>query len=189
MKIAICKMVSKRNVILLLLLIVLFISNLNSQAIFHDEKYNDSFLQQQIVNQNEKEIKNPSIHEKVSFRDDKNYKLKVASEQEVLDTMRKALLNLPTIEIEKIGMDFNEPILDGTERAKQMRAAWIERQEDIKLAMSTIVKPAEHMAKLAATIKNTSSSVNQVTQALIELEANLLGIYIFMYIISFILFI
>lgn len=70
-----------------------------------------------------------------------------------------------------------------------MKAAWIERQADIKLAMSTIVKPAEHMAKLAATIKNTSSSVNQVTQALIELEANLLGITIFIYIISFILFI
>jgi hypothetical protein len=180
-------MLSKIIIIYLLLSIIIFIINVNSQEILRVEKRNESFLEQQII-VNENEIKNPSLNEKVSFHDDKNFELNVASEQEILDTMRKAFLNLPPIEMEKIGIDFKEPILDGSDRAKQMKSAWIERQADIKLAMASIVKPAEHMAKLSVTIKNNSSSVNQITEALIELESNLLGIIILIIFNSFIYF-
>jgi hypothetical protein len=184
-------MVSKNKIIYFLLSIVIFITNVNSQEILRDEKFNVSFLEQQVlVSQNEKDFQNPPLNEIVSFHDDNFVELDVASEQEILDTMRKAFLNLPPIEMEKIGIDFKEPILDdGSDRSKQMKSAWIERQADIKLAMASIVKPAEHMSELAATIKNISSSVNQITEALIELESNVLGIIIFIIFISYILII
>ena len=94
--------------------------------------------------------------------------------QEKLDTIVKALGHLPQTEIDKLGFDLNDPIIDGTERAELLKLAWRERQELLKVALSSMIKPAEHMAEIVKTLVDVSSSVAEVSSSLQELEA-LLG--------------
>ena len=70
-----------------------------------------------------------------------------------------------------IGIDISVPIIAGTEQAKLLGEAWVRRQAEFKMVVETLVKPAEHMAALSSTLRNTSHTEDSVLQeTLKELE-------------------
>ncbi len=85
--------------------------------------------------------------------------------------MRRALQRLPPSELERIGIDFTSPILEGTPRAEALHEAWIQRQREFKAAVETLVKPAEHMAKLSQILTRSNATHFEVSSALGELES------------------
>ena len=59
----------------------------------------------------------------------------------------------------------------GTLRAKEIREKWVQRQQELKEAMASIVKPAEHMAKLAQILNNRTNPNTVIASTLLELES------------------
>lgn len=75
-------------------------------------------------------------------------------EQERIDTMVRAFNRLPSPELERLGVDIKSgPIVQGTSRAEDLKRAWLERQKELKVAMESMTKPAEHMGELARRMK------------------------------------
>jgi hypothetical protein len=129
--------------------------------------------------------------EAVSLTADGAEMVKEVSEQDRLDTIVRAFKRLPPPELERLGVDISsDRILQGTERAEQLKRAWLERQAELKRAYESMTKPAEHMGELARRIKeyhysvSSASSlinpddllVNQTSAALDELESALADI-------------
>jgi len=59
----------------------------------------------------------------------------------------------------------------GTDIAFDIKRKWEQRQMELKEAMSTMVKPAEHMAKLAQILINSTADVDTLISTLTELES------------------
>ena len=75
-------------------------------------------------------------------------------EQERIDTIVRAFNRLPAPELERLGVDIKTaPIQQGTSQAMQLKRAWLERQKELKEAMASMTKPAEHMGELARRMK------------------------------------
>lgn len=108
-----------------------------------------------------------------------NHEHIVTTEQDRLDTMVRALGRLPEPERQRLGVDISTPVLPNTERAEALHKAWESRQKELKSAVESMVKPAEHMAQLAQTLRNfvpgktSTTSEEEVTAALKELESAL----------------
>ena len=82
------------------------------------------------------------------------------TEQDRLDTIVRAFNRLPQPELERLGVDIqSERIVDGTMKAEAVRRAWRERQQELKRAMESMTKPAEHMAEMARRIKQFQGQV------------------------------
>lgn len=112
-------------------------------------------------------------------------------EQERIDTIVRAFNRLPAPELERLGVDItsSEPIVQGTSRAHDLKRAWLERQKELKVAMESMTKPAEHMGELARRMKvfveqgrmqehervanADPDSVKDISNALEELESSL----------------
>ena len=95
-------------------------------------------------------------------------------EQERIDTIVRTFNRLPAPELERLGVDItSEPIVQGSAKAEQLKRAWLERQKELKQAMESMTKPAEHMAELAKRIKEfiEGGSADGVEQTLDELES------------------
>jgi len=91
--------------------------------------------------------------------------------QEQLDLIMRTFKKLPAPEIERMGVDISERVIDGTTSATMLRKAWIQRQAELKEAVESMVKPAEHMAQIAQKLRNHTLEESVITDALVELES------------------
>jgi hypothetical protein len=55
-----------------------------------------------------------------------------------------------------------------------LKAAWTKRQEELKIAMASVAKPAEFMAEIALKLRENKQSLSECVESLKELES-LLG--------------
>lgn len=97
--------------------------------------------------------------------------LSEVSEQQRIDTIVRAFGKLPFEEIEVMGIDLSTPILPGSQRAKELEIAWANRQKELKEAMASIIKPAEHMAELTQKLTFENSTEDDISHILLELES------------------
>jgi len=95
--------------------------------------------------------------------------------QQQLDTMVRALKQLPDSELGRLGVDVNTEVRAGSEAADALRRAWQQRQEELQHAMSAVAKPVEHMAEIAQSLQkhlaNLTSIDVSINASLIELES------------------
>lgn len=63
-----------------------------------------------------------------------------------------------------------------TLRAELLKAAWAKRQEELKIAMASVVKPAEFMAEIALNLRGNNQTVSESVESLKELESLLTDI-------------
>ena len=77
----------------------------------------------------------------------------VSEMQQRLDMIKRSFGRLPKSETDRLGIDLNMNILEGTVEADILLATWRRRQEEIKEAMSSMIKPAEVMGEIAKTLK------------------------------------
>ena len=61
-----------------------------------------------------------------------------------------------------------------TLRAENLKTAWSKRQEELKIAMASVAKPAEFMAEIAFKLRENNQSLGECVESLRELES-LLG--------------
>lgn len=52
-----------------------------------------------------------------------------------------------------------------------MKVAWTKRQEELKIAMASVVKPAEFMAEIAVKLRENNQSISESVESLKELES------------------
>lgn len=64
-------------------------------------------------------------------------------------------------------------IVEGSDNAKNLEKVWKLRQEELKLAMSEMIKPAEVMANIARVLRDSNLKYDNISTALIELEVML----------------
>ncbi len=93
------------------------------------------------------------------------------STQHRIDTIVRAFNRLPASELERIGIDLSQPILSGTDQAKKLFDAWKTRQEEFRKAVESMAKPAEHMKNICNVLKDPQSSLQQLKEALREIES------------------
>lgn len=103
--------------------------------------------------------------------------LKTINEQDRIDTIVRAFQRLPSAEREKLGVDLSKSIEAGSSLAKELQKAWDIRQQEVKEAMESVLKPAEFMAQLASVLRGNTTSIvenekeEEISRALIELES------------------
>jgi len=103
--------------------------------------------------------------------------LETITEQERIDTIVRAFQRLPPAERERLGVDISKSIEAGSKLAKELQKAWDTRQQEVKEAMESVLKPAEFMAQLASILRGNTTSITEndkeeeISKALIELES------------------
>ena len=93
----------------------------------------------------------------------------VANEETRLETLVRAFKRLPDSERERLGVNLDEDVIVGSQAAEKLISAWHERQAELKLAIESMVKPAEHMGSLLAIISGKENG-NKI-EVLKQLEA------------------
>jgi uncharacterized protein Yka (UPF0111/DUF47 family) len=95
-----------------------------------------------------------------------------ATDQERIDTLVRAFKHLPLEEQAKIGVDLNEPVAAGSERASSLYEAWVQRQKLFREAMDSLMKPAEKMAEMVQILQNVNNTADDsyITTTLTDLE-------------------
>eukprot|EP01040_Poterioochromonas_malhamensis_P003833 gene3833-4095_t len=113
-----------------------------------------------------------------------------ATEQDQLQTILRTLRKLPPDEAERLSVDLSDDeVVVGSERAEQLKLAWERRQQELRDAMKSLMKPAEFMGNLTqqlrdkvthfyhllASTPSNSEEIRQVTsdmnQLLVDLES------------------
>lgn len=74
----------------------------------------------------------------------------------------------------RFDIDLSTPVIVNTLRAANLKVAWAKRQEELKVAMANVVKPAEFMADIALKLREKKQSLTESLDSLRELES-LLG--------------
>ena len=103
--------------------------------------------------------------------------LETITEQDRIDTIVRSFQRLPPAERERLGVDISKSIEAGSKLAKELQKAWDIRQQEVKEAMESVLKPAEFMAQLASILRGNTTSitendkVEEISKALIELES------------------
>lgn len=95
--------------------------------------------------------------------------VELSPQQQRLNAIRNALQHLPQDELDRLNINLDGPIQEGTDKANMLIEAWKNRQEELKKAVSGIVKPAEYMAKILKVLKE-STSEDELMKNLDELE-------------------
>ena len=99
----------------------------------------------------------------------------MSEEQKRIDMIVRSFSKLPESELSRLGVDLSQKIYVGSDEANKLLASWRERQEEIKLAMAAMTKPAEMMGELAKGIKEfipneSDNNYLQIEEKLVELE-------------------
>ncbi len=113
-----------------------------------------------------------------------------ATEQDQLQTILRTLRKLPPDEAERLFVDLSDDeVVVGSERAEQLKLAWERRQQELRDAMKSLMKPAEFMGNLTqqlrdkvsyfhhliASTSSNSEEIRQVTsdmnQLLVDIES------------------
>ena len=71
----------------------------------------------------------------------------------------------------RFDIDIATPIFVDTLRADNLKTAWSKRQEELKIAMASVAKPAEFMAEIALKLRENNQSLNECIESLKELES------------------
>ena len=102
----------------------------------------------------------------------------VATPQERIDTLRRALLRLPQPELDRLGISdlASHEVRAGSDEARHLLDIWKARQEELRALAASVVKPAEHMQSIMNVISSNIEDVSLVVERLIELEAVLTDI-------------
>ena len=102
----------------------------------------------------------------------------MATPQERIDTLRRALLRLPQPELDRLGISdlASHEVRAGSDEARHLLDIWKARQEELRALAASMVKPAEHMQSIMNVISSNIEDVSLVVERLIELEAVLTDI-------------
>ena len=73
--------------------------------------------------------------------------------------------------LNRFDIDIATPIFVDTLRAENLKTAWSKRQEELKIAMASVAKPAEFMAEIALKLRENNQSLNECIESLKELES------------------
>ena len=76
----------------------------------------------------------------------------------------------------RFDIDIATPVFVNTLRAELLKAAWAKRQEELKIAMASVVKPAEFMAEIAFNLRGNNQTISESVESLKELESLLTDI-------------
>jgi len=98
------------------------------------------------------------------------------TEQQRIDTIKHALSQLPTSELDRLGVNIHQDFIAGSDAAKDLQRAWEIRQEELRAAVAGLMKPAEYMKDITNLLTNTSLHDPAVLKALVILESLLADI-------------
>lgn len=101
----------------------------------------------------------------------------IANDQELtetqtrINTILRSFSHLPEEELMRFNISLTDDYAEGSENANKLFDAWNIRQQELKEAMQSLLKPAEYMANITEYLQKPSVSVETKAQLLVDLES------------------